>query len=113
MHAIVHCNFKVTSPVGGLEESNQVFYCFVSWSNCSSWVFLVLVGQSTIRNGTLNDEPRVQYLQSFIGSLLDAIRYAFSEIKLMSLHEADVCYFTSCMHIPHLLNWGFTNDAFV
>ncbi|KAK1398879.1 Beta glucosidase 11 [Heracleum sosnowskyi] len=31
-------------------------------------------GQSTIRNGTLNDLPRVQYLQSFIGSLLDAIR---------------------------------------
>ncbi|XP_074368440.1 beta-glucosidase 22-like isoform X2 [Apium graveolens] len=31
-------------------------------------------GQSIIRNGTLNDIPRVQYIQSFIGSLLDAIR---------------------------------------
>ncbi|KAI8522668.1 hypothetical protein RHMOL_Rhmol13G0014300 [Rhododendron molle] len=35
---------------------------------------LVLTGQRMRRNATLNDMPRVKYLQGFIGGLLDAIR---------------------------------------
>ncbi|CAA2957619.1 beta-glucosidase 10-like isoform X2 [Olea europaea var. sylvestris] len=31
-------------------------------------------GQMTRRNGTLNDTPRVEYFQAYIGSLLDALR---------------------------------------
>ncbi|XP_019197434.1 PREDICTED: beta-glucosidase 10-like [Ipomoea nil] len=31
-------------------------------------------GQQMIRNGTLNDTPRVEYFQAFIGTVLDAIR---------------------------------------
>ncbi|XP_074368443.1 beta-glucosidase 22-like isoform X3 [Apium graveolens] len=37
-------------------------------------IYIYENGQSTIRNGTLHDIPRVQYIQSYIGSLLDAIR---------------------------------------
>lgn len=35
---------------------------------------LDLIGQQMRRNGTLNDTARVEYLQAYIGSMLDAIR---------------------------------------
>lgn len=60
-------------------QIRTIFYCFVDWSRCWWYMHLAFVGQSTIRNGTLHDIPRVQYIQSYIGSLLDAIRYAFQK----------------------------------
>ncbi|XP_049408471.1 beta-glucosidase 11-like [Solanum stenotomum] len=31
-------------------------------------------GQKTLRNGTLNDTPRIEYMHAYIGSVLDAVR---------------------------------------
>ncbi|KAL1816574.1 hypothetical protein ACET3Z_019148 [Daucus carota] len=37
-------------------------------------IYIYENGQSTIRNETLHDVPRVRYIQGYIGSLLDALR---------------------------------------
>nr|GMD19977.1 Beta-glucosidase 11 [Ipomoea batatas] len=39
-------------------------------------------GQQMPRNGTLNDTPRVEYFEAFIGTVLDSIRYIDTKVSI-------------------------------
>ncbi|KAK3020836.1 hypothetical protein RJ639_045518, partial [Escallonia herrerae] len=63
-----------------LQPKSITFLCMwpdlVELTYLDIWFPITPSGQRTQRNGTLNDTSRVQYLHGFIGSLLDAVRYA-------------------------------------
>ena len=61
------------------------------WQNINFILFYHLIdkaflgiwpGQKTKRNTTLNDTGRVKYLKSYIGALLNAIRYVYFKTNL-------------------------------
>ena len=78
---------------------------------------IVLLGQRTDSNSSLQDVSRVKYLHGYIGAVLDALRYAITslvylvdtyELELLELNGSIATFFFFLIHSEKLKNLIFT-----